>query len=332
MRIRHWIAAVACAASLAAQAAPKPQWTVVDLGPSFNPIFGGVVATALNDQGQVTGWSYYGSNVSAPVHHAFIWDNGSLMDTGVVPGSNESAAWGINGKGTLAGSSSYSSQAAIYQDGAWTALGIDGIANDINDHDTIVGEYRIPGVATHPYMIRNGAFVDMGSFGGAFGTALAVNNKHVAVGYSYLAGNRMIHAFVYEDGAMRDIGTLGGTQSYAYAVNDHGVAVGGSLDAAGHMAAFTYDGVMQKIQGLGNYSYARSINDHGDVIGYSDGHTFLYSDGSVTMLDQQPDVVASGWHIGNAIAINNRGWVLATGYRFDAQGRYYGGSIVLIPK
>jgi probable HAF family extracellular repeat protein len=317
---------------LAAQAAPKPQWTVVDLGPSFNPVFGGVVAVALNDQGQVTGWSYSGTNYSAPVHHAFIWENGAITDTGVVPGTTDSAAWGINSKGTLAGSSSFQSQAAIYRDGAWTALGVDGVATDINDHDTIVGTYRIPGVAEHPYMIRNGAFVDMGSLGGTLATAMAVNNKNVAVGYSYLAGSVTIHAFVYEDDAMKDIGTLGGTQSYAYDVNDHGVAVGGSLDALGHMAAFTYDGVMQRIPGLGNYSYARSINDHGDVIGYSDGHTFLYSDGNVTLLDQQPDVVASGWHISNATGINNRGWVVATGYRFDAQGRYYGGSILLIPK
>lgn len=320
--------AALCLAAALAQAA-QSRWTIVELPPSFNPAFGPVAAIALNDAGQVTGWSYSGQNV--PVHHAFIWDNGVMTDTGVVPGSTESTAWGINSKGTLAGTDNRG-HAAIYQGGAWTLLGIDGIANDINDHDTIVGGYTIPGVGMHGYMIRNGAFVDMGTLGGSFSTALSVNNKHVAVGYSYLANSVTTHGFIYEDGVMKDMGTLGGASSYAYAVNDHGVAVGSSLDAQGRMCAITYDGVMQKIPGLGAYSYARDVNDHGDVIGYSDGHQFLYSGGTVTLLDQLPEVVAAGWHIGNTTAINNRGWILASAYRIDAQGVYHGASLVLMPK
>src|SRR5437868_662449 len=113
MKFRQWMFAAAACVALAAQAAPKTQWTVVDLGPSFNPIFGGVVATALNDRGQVTGWSYYGNNVNFPARRAFIWDNGVLTDTGAVPGSTDSAAFAINSKGALSGYGS--NLAAVYQ-------------------------------------------------------------------------------------------------------------------------------------------------------------------------------------------------------------------------
>lgn len=321
--IRKFLAAALFLTAGFAHGAPASRWTVVDLGPSFNPVFGGVAATALNNRGQVTGWAYYGQSV--PMHHAFIWDSGTLVDTGVPTGSFESIAYGINNRGTLAGNNN-SSQAAYYKDGAWTLLGINGVANDINDHDTMVGTYNTP-TGSPAFMIRNGAFFDLGTLGGSFALALSVNNKDVVAGWSYMPSSVTRHGFIYENGAMKDVGTLGGTNSELHDVNDHGVAVGTSEDAGGRTTAVIYDGMLRAIPGLGAYSFAKSINDHGDVLGYSDGHMFLYRDGSVTFLDQLPEVAASGWRFGNPVAINDRGWIVVTGSRNGTSG-----SALLIPK
>ena len=307
------VAALCLAAGLV-QAA-QSRWTITDLGNSFNPIYGGVYATSVNNRGEVSGWAYSGQYV--PEHHAFTWENGTLTDLGVPANSYDSAVYGLNNRGTYVGNSG--GYIAYFTDGAWTKLTVPGSANDVNDSGTIVGAYN--GSGTRPFMIKDGVFTDLGL---SFGVAFAVNRKDVIVGYTY---DSAFHpsGWIYEAGAFRFIGTLGGTDSYAFDINDHGAVVGASSDAAGHVRAVIYEGgAMRRVESVSqSYSQARSINDHGDIVGTIDGHGFMLArDGTLTMLEQLPEIASQGWQYLQPMAISDRGWIVGTGWH-NGSGRSF---------
>jgi probable HAF family extracellular repeat protein len=66
---------------------------------------------------------------------------------------------------------------------------------------------------------------DLGTFGGTFSWAFALNNRGQVVGFSSLPdGSR--HAFLWQAGVMIDLGTLGGPNSTAFAINERGAITG----------------------------------------------------------------------------------------------------------
>ena len=323
MKFLHKMACAAFAIAAAATAhAAQSRWTMTDLGNGFNPDFGAVFATSVNNRGEVSGWAYSGQNV--PMHHAFVWENGTLADLGVPAGSFESSVYGLDTKGTYVGNSG-NGFIAYYSDGAWTQLDVRGSANDVSDKGTIVGSYN--SVGTHAFMLKDGVFTDLGTLANGNAVAYAVNHKDVVVGYS-TGSSFEPRAFMYENGGMRDLGSLGGRDAYAFDINDHGVAVGAAADPAQHMRAVVYDkGAVVQLENVSaSYSHALSINDHGDVVGVIDGHGFLLSrKGALTMLEQLPEL--AGWTFVRPVAINDRGWIVGQGW-FNGSGR----SFLLRPK
>jgi probable HAF family extracellular repeat protein len=67
---------------------------------------------------------------------------------------------------------------------------------------------------------------DIGTLGGTFGEANAVNNKGWVVGDANLPGDTVRHAFLWRKGLIKDLMTLGGPNSIAFSLNERGEVTG----------------------------------------------------------------------------------------------------------
>jgi probable HAF family extracellular repeat protein len=148
--------------------------------------------------------------------------------------------------------------------------------------------------------------VDLGTLGGKFSEATAINNAGQVVGSATLAGDRSQHAFLYQDGTMIDLGTLGqegGEGSYysrATDLNELGQVVGHS---------------------------SRDIDPEATFIPGSAYAAFLFDDGELLDLNDLVEL-EPGWFLIDARGINDWGAIVAEGVSID--GTY--GSFLLTPK
>jgi probable HAF family extracellular repeat protein len=311
-------------------------YKITDLG-----TLGGMLAeaTALNDRGQVVGWSFTANN---EIQRAFVASHGKMKSLGALLGG-DSAATGINDRGQIVGYARTASLSEIElfldSDGRMKSIGKSSefpYVVSINDRDQIIGFSSQDGDAE---LKSGGRLTDLGSLNGLGSVAMGSNNHGAVVGYSYLklptiepfpAGsgsvpvappigiinNGMEHPFVYQHGHMTDLGTLGGTSAEATAVNNHGDVVGWS-DTTGDGAQHAFldrNGQMIDLGTLGGSdASATAINDHDQVVGWSyvGGYTridqFLYSNGSMV------DLSALYPTLSQVVGINNRGQIAAVG-------------------
>ena len=115
--------------------------------------------------------------------------------------------------------------------------------------------------------------VDLGTLGGYYSTAIAVNATGFIVGNSQTATGAW-HAFLWtSNGGMVDLGTLGGVGSEATAVNALGHVAGNSQTQSGDTHAFVWTPSMGMID-LGTLpgstsSNATALNDSDQVVGWT---------------------------------------------------------------
>lgn len=202
--------------------------------------FGGreSAAFAINEAGQVTGYAQTSNR-----DHAFRYRNGELTDIGaLLPGGlAHSYGFGINEAGHIVGTgynAGFSTWQAFYYDGTRAVALSDprakyssGLA--LNDADHLVGYWTTDDDLDRPFHYHDGVMTDLGTLGGNYAYALAINNHNAIVGGSFVdRDDRVYHAFISSGGALMDLNDLadaslaGWTLVEARAINDLGQIVG----------------------------------------------------------------------------------------------------------
>lgn len=166
------------------------------------------------------------------------------------------------------------------------------------------------------FVWHGGTMQEIGTFGGATSTAVAVSNQGIAVGQADRADGS-VHAFAFRAGVLHDLGTLGGANSWAHDINDRGQIAGTAQQADGTNRAVIFDRRLVRVLPTpeGASSSTWSINRAGHTIGAytlaGEGHAFLYDGVAVHRLqDLLRDADRAVWSVTGAASINDKGWIL----------------------
>lgn len=257
----------------------------------------------------------------------FFWD-GTMTSVEPLAGDLQCEAFAINDNGDVAAMSydqaELNPHGLLWNAGTVTDLGALG-PRGLNDAGTVVG-YTATNTASlalveHAGSWQSGMLLDLGTLGGNFSYAAAVNSLGQVVGWSTLAGDATVRATLWQNGVPHDLGTLGGTTSQAYAVSRESGYVAGVADTTAgspHAMLVRVDvnGNVLSRTDLGSlggdYSYAYGVNNAGEVVGISDSRAFYWRNGTMTDLNT---LVAtnSDWRLDTVSAINDSGQIVGTG-------------------
>jgi probable HAF family extracellular repeat protein len=128
-------------------------------------------ATAVNNYGQVVGWSY--SDTGG--YQAFLLNPTVDVDGNPIAWFADAGA-GVNALMTALGT-------LPAADGE--TFGTNSWARDINDAGLIVGEADTGDYQRHAFLWKDGAMVDLGTLGGSASSACALNENGQVVGWAY---------------------------------------------------------------------------------------------------------------------------------------------------
>ena len=307
-------------------------------------------AFGINEDGWVIGASENGAvdpALGIPAFVAVLWRNGQIKNLGTLGGS-ESLAGDVNDRGRIVGFSTNSvpdpvsmfgfatqTRPFVWEHGVMRDLGTlggpDGAAFLMNERGQVIGQYLLnstpnatTGIPTQDPILweSDGTAVDLGTLGGTVGTTFWINNRGQVVGQSNLAGDATFHAFLWSRGVLTDLGTLGGNNSTAFALNDAGEAAGRG-DVPGSQ---THHGTLWKngtVTDLGTpagdpCSTANSINSQGQIVGDAGvclvgGRGWLWENGGPIADLNLLAIPGSGFHVGEAKLINDRGEIVCNG-------------------
>lgn len=177
--------------------------------------------------------------------------------------------------------------------------------------------YGQPTWERHACLWIGGAWIDLGTLGGADSYAYDINERGQVVGEAKDAGQKL-RAFLWQDGAMAQLPQIQNGIAAALAINEGGVAVGYSKDGAGGRFATRWeDGVLSVLPGLGDDSAAFAINDAGVIVGYSAGsggrRCAVRFDASAAVDLNALLPPGSGWELREAQAVNDAGMIAGYG-------------------
>jgi probable HAF family extracellular repeat protein len=170
-------------------------------------------ASAVNDLGVVTGWSFTPPAGATAAFHAFVVTPVDTDADGVpdlwfrdldADGDNDLMA----DIGTLGGTNSW--------------------GRGINNSSQIVGEAGTTNLNTHAFMWDAGATTDLGTLGGANSSASAINDLGDVAGWSETeSGER--HAVVWQAGEITDLNEMLNTNANVVLTEARDINVGGQI-------------------------------------------------------------------------------------------------------
>jgi probable HAF family extracellular repeat protein len=257
------------------------------------PGFGDSGAAAVNNFGEVVGWSLVPPIAGQPNDEGRLWEAFLYINS-------------IKGLG-------------------WLPVGASSFANSINDMGEIVGSSQTDEVLSkslnwngpsHAFLYRQNKMIDLGTLpGDTNSSAYGINSSGQIVGTSDE------HTFLYSNGRMRNIG---GDFTPA-AINDHGQIIGNkNFTTTGTPPVFYTRGYLYEgglLRNLGTLptfpaTKALSINNSGEIVGTC-SNSALISDPSVGFLwnGSIHQITVPGWTIISASGINDSGQIAATGTR-----------------
>ncbi|MFT4540692.1 MAG: putative HAF family extracellular repeat protein [Planctomycetota bacterium] len=314
----------------------RAQYNFVDLGTLGGNASG---ALGLNDAGQIVGWSTIAGCTTAngePCRRAFLWENGSMTDLGMLAGDEESVARAINNSGVIAGTSESdvlfgfgTFHGTVWNAGTPSALPDLGngqsFASDINENGQVVG------YSTDPAFMRDrvvtwssGAITNVGSTDWhSFNRGVGNNDFGLLVGYGWilLSPNDSI---LFDGTNWSDIGGAGQFQnSEAIDLNNAGIVVGKQAFPSGgwHPAIWLTPGGEATDLGLLNghdLGELTSVNESGLAVGSTftdsgtpDSHAIIWN--GTQMIDLNTLMPGGfGPHLWDAMEINENGDIVGT--------------------
>jgi probable HAF family extracellular repeat protein len=289
-------------------------------------------AVALNERGQVVGWSNVRRSLNP--RHAFLWEDGRMRDLGTLGRDlggdlpSLSAAVAINDRGQIVGNSSVNqnspvSYAFVWQGGRMTALapgGDDSTADAISERGQVVG-WRGDDLGYgrgRAFTWHNGAIRALGVLPGrTYSWAHDLNERGEIVGETYSVDDEQdgiqvkTRAFLWRSGKLIDLGALPGHRvSSAFAINERGQILGSSWRSADDDVGRGFLWQAGKFADLGRLQPV-ALNDRGQVIattgGYGeDGRAVLWQGGKRILLP------TLGGKTSEATAINGRGRIVGS--------------------
>jgi len=174
---------------------------------------------------------------------------------------------------------------------------------------TIMAILPLTPVPAHPAQAGSGTSIysvtDLGTLGGPFSRANAINNQGQIAGGSLTAipdptnpGSTEVHPFLWQNGVMTDLGTLGGPDaSYDFSGNVVGAT---GINERGQISGFaTHNAVFDPMCG--------PDSEHGRPAGGTCNDAFLWANGTMTDLGALGGVTGLGNSFSTANAINDRG-------------------------
>lgn len=209
--------------------------------------------------------------------------------------------------------------AATYPVGIKAPEGASTIAYDINAYGQVAADVEGEDGVQRAVMFHRGVLTPLGTLGGAYSNAKAINDNGQIVGSAQNQDGRW-RAFTWKltDG-MRDLGTLGGPGSYGMAINVKGEVAGFADTLDGQFRAFRYsEGAMTDLGTLGGKnSYASGLNNIGQVVGTAENGQRLRRAFVWDAANGMRELGTLGGRQSSATAINDAGVIVGSSETAD---------------